>query len=154
MTTNWVKTIKDDATKVNEALEYYGNEYLEARKELNDKGKHLQQVQLELPSLFEIRYAQLQELEAIMEFFDIKVKGLRSNIYQKLMNNSQRALTSNDIKQYIDGDKNIMDLQLIINDIALVRNKFISITKALDIKNWQLSNITKALCAGLNDIIL
>ena len=47
-----------------------------------------------------------------------------------------------------------MDLQLIINDIALVRNKFISITKALDIKNWQLSNITKALCAGLNDIIL
>lgn len=154
MTTNWVKTIKDDATKVNEALEYYGNEYLEARKELNDKGKHLQQVQLELPSLFEIRYAQLQELEAIMEFFDIKVKGLRSNLYQKLMNNSQRALTSNDIKQYIDGDKNIMDLQLIINDIALVRNKFISITKALDIKNWQLSNITKALCAGLNDIIL
>ena len=154
MTINWVKTIKDDATKVNEALEYYGNEYLEARKELNDKGKHLQQVQLELPSLFEIRYAQLQELEAIMEFFDIKVKGLRSNLYQKLMNNSQRALTSNDIKQYIDGDKNIMDLQLIINDIALVRNKFISITKALDIKNWQLSNITKALCAGLNDIIL
>lgn len=154
MTTNWYKIIKEDATKVNEALEYYNNEYLEARGELNDKGKHLQQVQLELPSLFEIRYAQLQELEAIMEFFDIKVKGLRSNLYQKLMNNSQRALTSNDVKQYIDGDKNIMDIQLIINDIALVRNKFISITKALDIKNWQLSNVTKALCAGLNDIIL
>ena len=152
--TNWYKEIKEDATKVNEALEYYNNEYLEAKKELKDTGKHLQQVQLELPSLFEIRYSQLQELEAIIEFFDIKVKGLRSNLYQKLLNNSQRALTSNDVKQYIDGDKNIMDLQLIINDIALVRNKFISITKALDIKNWQLSNITKALCAGLNDIIL
>ena len=46
------------------------------------------------------------------------------------------------------------DLQLIINDIALVRNKFISITKALDVKNWQLSNVTKSLCAGLNDVIL
>ena len=63
-------------------------------------------------------------------------------------------MSSNDVKQYIDGDKNIMDLQLIINDIALVRNKFISITKALDVKNWQLSNVTKSLCAGLNDVIL
>ena len=152
--TNWYKEIKEDATKVNEALEYYNNEYALARKELKDNGKHLQQVQLELPSLFEIRYSQLQELEAIIEFFDIKVKGLRSNLYQKLLNNSQRALTSNDVKQYIDGDKNIMELQTVINDIALVRNKFISVTKALDIKNWQLSNITKSLCAGINDIIL
>ena len=152
--TNWYKEIKEDATKVNDALEYYNNEYLEAKKELKDNGKHLQQVQLELPSLFEIRYSQLQELEAIIEFFDIKVKGLRSNLYQKLLNNSQRALSSNDVKQYIDGDKNIMDLQLIINDRALVRNKFISITKALDVKNWQLSNVTKSLCAGLNDVIL
>ena len=152
--TNWYKEIKEDATKVNEALEYYNNEYALARKELKDNGKDLQQVQLELPSLFEIRYWQLQELEAIIEFFDIKVKGLRSSLYQKLLNNSQRALTSNDVKQYIDGDKNIMELQTVINDIALVRNKFISVTKALDIKNWQLSNITKSLCAGINDIIL
>ena len=152
--TNWYKEIKEDATKVNEALEYYNNEYTLARKELKDNGKHLQQVQLELPSLFEIRYSQLQELEAIIEFFDIKVKGLRSSLYQKLLHNSQSALTSNDVKQYIDGDKNIMELQTVINDIALVRNKFISVTKALDIKNWQLSNITKSLCAGINDIIL
>ena len=66
--TNWYKEIKEDATKVNDALEYYNNEYLEAKKELKDNGKHLQQVQLELPSLFEIRYSQLQELEAIIEF--------------------------------------------------------------------------------------
>lgn len=152
--TNWYKEIKEDATKVSNALEYYNNEYLEAKKELKDNGKHLQQVQLELPSIFEIRYSQLQELEAIMEFFDIKIKGLRSNLYQKLLNSSQRALTSNDVKQYIDGDKNIMDLQIVINDIALIRNKFISITKSLDVKNWQLSNVTKSLCAGINDVIL
>lgn len=152
--TNWYQTIKEDATKVQEALDYYNEEYVKARAELKDTGKHLQQVQLELPSLFETRYAQLQELEAIIEFFDIKVKALRSSLYQKLLNSSQRALTSSDVKQYIDGDKNIMDLQIIINDIALVRNKFISVTKALDVKNWQLSNVTKSLCAGINDVIL
>ena len=92
------------------------------------------------------------QLEAIMEFFDIKLKGIRSSLYQKLLNNSQRALTSNDIKQYIDGDKNIMDLQLIINDIALVRNKFISLTKGFETKNWQLSNLTNLQCAGLDAI--
>ena len=106
----------------------------------------------ELSSLYEMRFGQLQELEAILEFFDIKMKGIRSSLYQKLLNSSQRALTSNDVKQYIDGDKNIMELQLIINDITLVRNKFISLTKGYDIKNWQLSNLTKLYCAGLDSI--
>ena len=45
-----------------------------------------------------------------------------------------------------------MELQLIINDITLVRNKFISLTKGYDIKNWQLSNLTKLYCAGLDSI--
>ena len=124
--TNYLKLIKENANNVPTVLSYFEEEYEKAREEVKIKG-NLQRCISELSSLYEMRFAQLQELEAIMEFFDIKLKGIRSSLYQKLMNNSQRALTSNDIKQYIDGDKNIIDLQLIINDIALVRNKFISL---------------------------
>lgn len=149
--TNYLKLIKENANNVPTVLSYFEEEYIKAREEVKIKG-NLQRCISELSSLYEMRFAQLQELEAIMEFFDIKLKGIRSSLYQKLMNNSQRALTSNDIKQYIDGDKNIIDLQLIINDIALVRNKFISLTKGFESKNWQLSNLTKLHCAGLDAI--
>ena len=149
--TNYLKLIKENANNVPTVLSYFEEEYEKAREEVKIKG-NLQLCISELSSLYEMRFAQLQELEAIMEFFDIKLKGIRSSLYQKLMNNSQRALTSNDIKQYIDGDKNIIDLQLIINDIALVRNKFISLTKGFESKNWQLSNLTKLHCAGLDAI--
>lgn len=149
--TNYLKLIKENANNVPTVLSYFEEEYEKAREEVKIKG-NLQRCISELSSLYEMRFAQLQELEAIMEFFDIKLKGIRSSLYQKLMNNSQRALTSNDIKQYIDGDKNIIDLQLIINDIALVRNKFISLTKGFESKNWQLSNLTKLHCAGLDAI--
>jgi hypothetical protein len=149
--TNYLKLIKENANNVPSVISYFEEEYEKARDEIKIKG-NLQRCISELPALYEIRFSQLQELEAIMEFFDIKLKGIRSSLYQKLLNNSQRALTSNDIKQYIDGDKNIMDLQLIINDIALVRNKFISLTKGFETKNWQLSNLTKLQCAGLDAI--
>lgn len=149
--TNYLKLIKENANNVPTVLSYFEEEYEKAREEVKIKG-NLQRCISELSSLYEMRFAQLQELEAIMEFFDIKLKGIRSSLYQKLMNNSQRALTSNDIKQYIDGDKNIIDLQLIINDIALVRNKFISLTKGFESKNFMLSNLTRLHCAGLDQI--
>ena len=149
--TNYLKLIKENANNVPTVLSYFEEEYEKAREEVKIKG-NLQRCISELSSLYEMRFAQLQELEAIMEFFDIKLKGIRSSLYQKLMNNSQRALTSNDIKQYIDGDKNIIDLQLIINDIALVRNKFISLTKGFESKNFMLSNLTRLHCAGLDAI--
>lgn len=147
----YLKLIKENATNIQPVLEHFEEEYIKAKEEIKIKGK-LQRCISELPSLYEIRFSQLQELESILEFFDIKMKGIRSSLYQKIMNNSQRALTSNDIKQYIDGDKNIMDLQLIINDIALIRNKFISLTKGFESKNWQLNNLVKLQCAGLDNI--
>lgn len=99
--TNYLKLIKENANNVPTVLSYFEEEYEKAREEVKIKG-NLQRCISELSSLYEMRFAQLQELEAIMEFFDIKLKGIRSSLYQKLMNNSQRALTSNDIKQYID----------------------------------------------------
>ena len=147
----YLKLIKDNANNISKVIEHFEEEYNLAKSEMKIKGNLNRNIS-ELPSLYEMRYSQLQELEAILEFFDIKLKGIRSSLYQKYMNTSQRALNVTDIKQYIDGDKNIVELQLIINDIALIRNKFISLSKGFETKNWQLSNLVKLQCAGLDNI--
>lgn len=148
---DYLKLVKENANNIPIVIEHFEQEYENAKNEIKIKG-NLNRCISELPSLYEMRYSQLQELESILEFFDIKLKGIRSSIYQKCMNTSQRVLNSNDIKQYIDGDKNIVELQLIINDIALIRNKFISLSKGFEAKNWQLSNLVKLQCAGLDSI--
>ena len=45
----------------------------------------------------------------------------------------------------------MVDYEKIINEFALLRNKWLGITKALDQKQWQITNITKLRVAGMED---
>ena len=139
---NAFQIIKKDESKLTEVLNYFLEEYEEAKKDLKISGR-LDKSVSELSSKFEMRYSQLQDLEAILEHFNIKLKAIKSKIYQQLINTSARALTQSDLRQYIDGNEQVVAMQTIINEIALVRNKFISISKGMETKNYQLSNLTK-----------
>lgn len=148
---NHFLTVKKDEKTLPLALEFFNTEYELAREELKIKGKLIESIS-KLSSNFEIRFSQLQEIEAILEHFNIKLRQMKSSLYQKYLENYQRALSSSDISKYIEGVPEVVAYQQIINEIALVRNKFLSLTKGFETKNWQLSNITKLQCAGLNDI--
>ena len=124
----YFQLIKKDETKLEEVLNYFNDEYELAREEIKIKGR-LNKCIAELPSLFEIRFSQLQELEAILAYFNNKLNGLRGSIYRQLQEHSKRQLNSTDIKQYVDSDEKVLAMQTIINEIALVRNKFISLSK-------------------------
>lgn len=143
--------IKQNDSNLNKVLEYFNDEYNKSKDEIKIKG-NLKQSISELSSLYETRYAQLQELEAILNHYTNKLNYLRGNIYKTLQEHSKRQLTSTDIKQYVDCDEKILAMQSIINEIALVRNKFISLSKGFETKNWQLSNLVKLQCAGLDNI--
>jgi hypothetical protein len=39
----------------------------------------------------------------------------------------------------------------IVNEFALVRNKYLGLIKGIDIKQWQLSNVIKLRVAGMED---
>ena len=148
---NAYQIVKKDESKLTEILAYFNNEYEEARSELKLSGK-LEKYVSQISANFEYRYAQLQEIEAILEYFNIKLKSIKSKKYQQLINTSARALTQSDLRQYIDGDEQVVAVQTIINEIALVRNKFISLSKGFETINYQLSNLTKLYVAGLDDI--
>jgi hypothetical protein len=107
-----------------------------------------------LPGIVEQRFNQLQEIEAILEYLNIELRRTRSKAFKKYLENYQRALSSRDVEKYVDGEADVVDMEKIINEFAMLRNQWLGIIKALDIKQWQLSNIIKLRAAGLEDITL
>ena len=73
---------------------------------------------------------------------------------KKYLENYQRALSSRDCEKYVEGEADVVDMEKIVNEFAMLRNQWLGIIKALDIKQWQLSNIIKLRTAGLEDITL
>ena len=57
-------------------------------------------------------------------------------------------------EKYADGEQEVIDQQHIINEVALIRNKFMGLIKAVDAKQFQINNIVKLRAAGLEDVTL
>lgn len=146
----WYSKISKDISKIPDALQYYEDELVEAKKECRIYG-NIEKAAATMPGLVEHRFNQLQELEAILEYLNIELRRLKSSFFRKYLENYQRALSSRDVEKYVDGEADVVDMEKIINEFALMRNKWLGITKGLDQKQWQLTNITKLRVAGMED---
>jgi hypothetical protein len=151
----WYNQIVKDITVLPDCIEYFEAELQHARADnLRLRGKQIEQVATELPGIVEYRYNQLQEIEAILEFLNIELRKKRSFTFRKYLENYQRALSSRDVEKYVDGDQDVVDMALLVNEFALVRNKWIGLSKAIDIIHWQINNIVKLRVVGLDDATL
>lgn len=150
---SWYSKCSNDISKLPDAMAYYENELIDARKEVKIHG-NIEKASAAMPGIVELRYAQLQEIEAILEFLNIELRKTRSKFFKKYLENYQRALSSRDVEKYVDGEEDVCDYEKIINEFALLRNKWLGVIKALDIKQWQLSNVIKLRVAGMEDASL
>ena len=146
----WYSKISKDISSIPDALVYYENELAEAKREVSIKG-NVEKASANMPGIVEQRFNQLQEIEAILQYLNIELRRLRSKHFKKYLENYQRALSSRDVEKYVDGESDVVDYEKIINEFALLRNKWLGITKALDQKQWQITNITKLRVAGMED---
>jgi hypothetical protein len=140
----------DNLEPLIDCLAHYELEHDEALKEVKTKGK-IEMIAKMIPGWSAYRFAQLQELEAILEFLNIKLRKVKGAAYRKYMEKYDRTLTSRDAEKYSDAEPEVLDLALLINEVALTRNKFLAIMKGLEVLNWQLSNIVKLRVAGIED---
>lgn len=147
---NWYTKVSQNIDKIVDAVDYYENELSTAKQEVKISG-NLEKAAASMPGIVEHRYNQLQDIEAILEFLNIKQRQLRSKYFRKYLENYQRALSSRDVEKYVDGEAEVVNFELLINEFALLRNKWLGITKALDQKQWQITNITKLRVAGMED---
>jgi len=150
-TVNWYYKVTGNLGLIPDFIDYYENELLTARKELSLKGMSLEKHAAELPGLVEQRYAQLQEIEAVLEFLNIQLRKDRSVEFKRFIEAYNKTLSSRDAEKYVDGVASIVDTTILINEIALLRNKYLGITKGFEQKSFSSSNIIRLRVAGLDD---
>lgn len=149
----WYSEISRDIGKIPDAISYYESELVEAKQEVKLSG-NIERAAAALPGIVEHRFNQLQELEAILEYLNIELRRTRSSLFKKYLENYQRALSSRDVDKYVDGEPDVIDFEKVINEFALIRNKWLGVLKAIDQKQWQITNITKLRVAGMEDASL
>ena len=151
--TNWYRKVSQNMGEIVSAISFYECEIDAAKFECGMKGV-LEKHSREMPGIVEHRFNQLQEIEAILEYLNIELRKLRSSFFKKYLENYQRALSSRDVEKYVDGETDVCDYEKIINEFALMRNKWLGVLKALDQKQWQITNVVKLRVAGMEDATL
>jgi hypothetical protein len=146
----WYTDISRDISNIPDAVLYFEGELEEARKECRLSG-NVERAAASMPGVVEHRFGQLQEIEAILEYLNIELRRLKSSHFRKYLENYQRALSSRDCERYVEGEADVVDFEKIINEFALLRNKWLAIIKSLDQKQWQITNIVKLRVAGMED---
>ena len=149
----WYSKISRDLNELPNAIQFFEHELISARSECKLYGS-VEKAAANLPGIVEHRFNQLQEIEAILEYLNIELKRLRSKFFKKYLENYQRALSSRDVEKYVDGEADEVDYEKIINEFALIRNKWLGVLKSLDQKQWQITNIVKLRVAGMEDATL
>jgi hypothetical protein len=150
---NWYRRVTGNIEELPAAIVHYESELAVAKTETSLKG-NLEANSRLMPGIVEYRFNQLQEVEAILEYLNIQLRKKRSEAFRKYTENYNRTLTSRDAERYVDGDADVYMWQLLINEFAMIRNKYLGIMKAIDAKQFQINNIVKLRVAGMEDTTL
>jgi hypothetical protein len=147
---NWYSEISRDINSLPQCILHYYDELIPAKQDVKLSGILEKQAAL-LPGMVEHRFNQLQEIEAILEYLNIELRKTRSNQFKKYLENYQRALSSRDVEKYVDGTDEVVDMEKLVNEFALIRNQWLGIIKGLEVKGFQINNITKLRTSGFDD---
>lgn len=147
----WYSRITQDLGVLPDFISHYENELISAKANVKVSGK-VEKSLAALPGLTEEYFNHLQEIEAVLNYLNIQLRQTRRKYFQKYLENYNRALTSRDAEKYVDGEQEVIDFEVLINEVALIRNKYLGIMKGLESKNFMLGHITRLRTAGMEDI--
>lgn len=146
----WYNQVVQNIGTLPDFIDYYSNELAQAKNEVKVFG-NIEKGLAMLPGVTEQRFNQLQEIEAVLNFLNIKLRKLRQDHYKKYLEGYARALTSRDAEKYVDGESEVIDMETIINEVALLRNKWLGIMKGLEAKSYMIGHIVRLRTAGMED---
>ena len=147
----WYSQVAADLGKIPDCMAHYDRELNDAKRDCKIGGIVENSIKL-LPGITEQRFYQLQEVEAVLNLLNIQLRKIRRKHFQKYLEGYNRALSSRDAEKYVDGEDEVIDFETIINEVALLRNRWLGIMKALESKNFMLGHIVRLRAAGMEDI--
>ncbi len=146
----WYSKVVSNIGNIPDFVAYYDNELAQAKKDCRIGGIIENNIK-ELPGQTEYRFNQLQEIEAVLNYLNIQLRKIRRRHFQKYLEAYARALTSRDAEKYVDGEDEVIDFETIINEVALLRNRWLGIMKSLESKNFMLGHLVRLKSAGMED---
>lgn len=149
----WYNKVVQDLSTIPAFIDFYDNEHINAKFECVIQG-NLEKNISTLPGITELRFNQLQEIEAVLNFLNIQLRKIRKKHFQKYLENYARALSSRDAEKYVDGEDEVIDYETLINEVALLRNKWLGLIKGLESKNFMIGHITRLRTAGMEDVTI
>jgi len=150
---NWYTRISQNLNVLPDFISHYENELISAKQEVKVYGNVEKNIAA-IPGVTEHRFNQLQEIEAVLNYLNIKLRQIRRKHFQKYLEAYNRALSSRDAEKYTEGEDEVIDMEVLINEIALLRNRWLGIMKGLEAKQWQMGHIVRLRTAGMEDITI
>ena len=147
----WYSRVTSDLGTIPDFISHYESELDSAKQECRVGGLIEKNI-TSLPGIVEHRFNQLQEIEAVLNYLNIQLRKIRRKYFQKYLEGYARALTSRDAEKYVDGEEEVIDFETLINEVALLRNRYLGIMKAMESKNFMLGHIVRLRAAGMEDI--
>ena len=147
----WYNKVTTDLSHLPDFISHYENELLSAKNDVKVYGNVEKNIAA-LPGVTEYRFNQLQEIEAVLNYLNIQLRKIRRKHFQKYLEKYNRNLSSRDAEKYVDGEDEVIDYEVLINEVALLRNKWLGVMKGIDAKQWQLGHIVRLRTAGMEDI--
>ena len=147
----WYSKVVASLGNIPDFIAHYENELEDARRDVRIGGLVEKNITA-LPGITEHRFNQLQEIEAVLNHLNIQLRKIRRKHFQKYLEGYARALTSRDAEKYVDGEDEVIDFETIINEVALLRNRWLGIMKAMESKNFMLGHVVRLRAAGMEDI--
>jgi hypothetical protein len=147
----WYSKVVADLSAIPDFITYYERELEEAKRDCKVGGLIEKNITA-LPGITEHRFNQLQEIEAVLNYLNIQLRKIRRKHFQKYLEGYNRALTSRDAEKYVDGEDEVIDFETLINEVALLRNRYLGILKGMESKNFMLGHVVRLRAAGMEDI--
>ena len=149
----WYNRVVSDLSQIPNFIDYYEQELLSAKGEIAIRG-NVEKAASNLPGITEHRFNQLQEIEAILNYLNIQLRKIRQKHYKKYLEAYARALTSRDAEKYAEAEDEVVDFETIINEVALLRNKWLGVLKGLESKNFMIGHVVRLRTAGMEDVLV
>ena len=147
----WYSKVSRDLAALPDCIEYFYQELTHAKIESKISG-NIERASAALPGIVEHRFNQLQEIEAVLNYLNIQVRKIRRKHFQKYLEGYARALSSRDAEKYVDGEDEVVDFETIVNEVALLRNRWLGVMKGLESKNFMLGHVVRLRTAGMEDV--
>lgn len=149
----WYSRITDDLSVIPDFISHYEAELISAKQEVKVHG-NIEKNIASIPGITEHRFNQLQEIEAVLQYLNLQLRKIRRKHFKKYLEAYNRALSDRTAEKYVEGEDEVIDMETIINEVALLRNKWLGVMKGLEAKQWQMGHIVRLRTAGMEDITI